>query len=115
MIGLYYDTNRFKDALALGGTLLKELKKLDDKNLLVEVRQVEFILSRNILKIYPKHSLMLVATYIYYHDLGSTIGEPSIPGTKQLAQSSGGINFRENNCKLDICTTKSSSAARFTG
>lgn len=45
MIGLYYDTNRFKDALALGGTLLKELKKLDDKNLLVEVRQVEFILS----------------------------------------------------------------------
>ena len=37
LIGLYYDTNRYKDALALGGTLLKELKKLDDKNLLVEV------------------------------------------------------------------------------
>merc|ERR1712110_1043306 len=41
LIGLYYDTNRFKDALALGGTLLKELKKLDDKNLLVEVQLLE--------------------------------------------------------------------------
>merc|ERR1719460_1622041 len=41
LIGLYYDANRFKDALALGGTLLKELKKLDDKNLLVEVQLLE--------------------------------------------------------------------------
>merc|ERR1712062_662843 len=41
LIGLYYDTNRFKDALALGGTLLKELKKLDDKNLPVEVQLLE--------------------------------------------------------------------------
>merc|ERR1712168_1473959 len=41
LIGLYYDTNRFKEALALGGTLLKELKKLDDKNLLVEVQLLE--------------------------------------------------------------------------
>ena len=37
LIGLYYETNRFKEALLLGGKLLKELKKLDDKNLLVEV------------------------------------------------------------------------------
>ena len=37
LIGLYYETNRFADALVLGATLLKELKKLDDKNLLVEV------------------------------------------------------------------------------
>lgn len=41
LIGLYYDINRFKDALALGATLLKELKKLDDKNLLVEVQLLE--------------------------------------------------------------------------
>merc|ERR1712226_1587067 len=41
LIGLYYDTNRFKDALALGATLLKEPKKLDDKNLLVEVQLLE--------------------------------------------------------------------------
>ena len=37
LIGLYYETNRFADALSLGTQLLKELKKLDDKNLLVEV------------------------------------------------------------------------------
>ena len=37
MIALYYDTERYTDALALGSQLLKELKKLDDKNLLVEV------------------------------------------------------------------------------
>jgi 26S proteasome regulatory subunit N6 len=37
LIGLYYETERFTDALSLGATLLKELKKLDDKNLLVEV------------------------------------------------------------------------------
>ena len=41
LIGLYYDTNRFKDALALGAALLRELKKLDDKNLLVEVQLLE--------------------------------------------------------------------------
>jgi len=41
LIGLYYDTNRFKEALALGAALLKELKKLDDKNLLVEVQLLE--------------------------------------------------------------------------
>lgn len=41
LIGLYYETNRFRDALALGATLLKELKKLDDKNLLVEVQLLE--------------------------------------------------------------------------
>ncbi len=39
MIGLYYETEKYTDALALGGQLLKELKKLDDKNLLVEVRE----------------------------------------------------------------------------
>ncbi len=37
MIALYYDTGKYTDALALGAQLLKELKKLDDKNLLVEV------------------------------------------------------------------------------
>lgn len=41
LIGLYYETERFTDALALGATLLKELKKLDDKNLLVEVQLLE--------------------------------------------------------------------------
>lgn len=41
LIGLYYDVERFADALSLGATLLKELKKLDDKNLLVEVQLLE--------------------------------------------------------------------------
>jgi 26S proteasome regulatory subunit N6 len=37
LIALYYDTEKYTDALSLGAQLLKELKKLDDKNLLVEV------------------------------------------------------------------------------
>ena len=41
LVALYYDTERFQDALGLGSTLLKELKKLDDKNLLVEVQLLE--------------------------------------------------------------------------
>lgn len=41
LIGLFYDTGNFKAALADGSTLLKELKKLDDKNLLVEVQLLE--------------------------------------------------------------------------
>merc|ERR1711892_1130841 len=41
LIGLYYDTGNFKAALADGSALLKELKKLDDKNLLVEVQLLE--------------------------------------------------------------------------
>merc|ERR1712106_1172213 len=38
LIGLYYDTGNFKAALADGSALLKELKKLDDKNLLVQAQ-----------------------------------------------------------------------------
>ncbi|XP_064461621.1 26S proteasome non-ATPase regulatory subunit 11-like isoform X1 [Ornithodoros turicata] len=41
LIALNYDTGRYTDALALGSTLLKELKKMDDKNLLVEVQLLE--------------------------------------------------------------------------
>ncbi|XP_066997201.1 26S proteasome non-ATPase regulatory subunit 11 [Anabrus simplex] len=41
LIALYFDTGMFTEALALGSTLLKELKKLDDKNLLVEVQLLE--------------------------------------------------------------------------
>merc|ERR1719420_1424620 len=41
LIGLYYDTGNYKAALADGSILLKELKKLDDKNLLVEVQLLE--------------------------------------------------------------------------
>ena len=38
LVALYFDTKQYQEALALGSALLKELKKLDDKNLLVEVR-----------------------------------------------------------------------------
>merc|ERR1712062_44548 len=41
LIGLYHDVGRFQEALAEGARLLKELKKLDDKNLLVEVQLLE--------------------------------------------------------------------------
>lgn len=37
LIALYYDTGMYTEALELATALLKELKKLDDKNLLVEV------------------------------------------------------------------------------
>jgi len=41
LIGLYYDTRNYSDALKTGSKLLKELKKLDDKALLVEVQLLE--------------------------------------------------------------------------
>ena len=41
MVALYYDTKRYNEALILGSQLLKELKKLDDKQLLVEVQLLE--------------------------------------------------------------------------
>jgi len=41
LIGLYFDTGNYQAALADGSKLLKELKKLDDKNLLVEVQLLE--------------------------------------------------------------------------
>lgn len=41
LVALYFDTGMFAEALLLGSTLLKELKKLDDKNLLVEVQLLE--------------------------------------------------------------------------
>lgn len=41
LIGLYYEKGRYNEAIALGAELLKELKKLDDKQLLVEVQLQE--------------------------------------------------------------------------
>ena len=41
LVGLYFETERYQEALALGSALLKELKRLDDKNLLVEVQLLE--------------------------------------------------------------------------
>lgn len=41
LIALYFDTGEYTNALKLSNTLLKELKKLDDKNLLVEVLLLE--------------------------------------------------------------------------
>jgi len=41
LIALYYDTATYTEALQLGSALLRELKKLDDKNLLVEVQLLE--------------------------------------------------------------------------
>merc|ERR1712154_542563 len=33
LVGLFFETERYQEALTLGSALLKELKKLDDKNL----------------------------------------------------------------------------------
>lgn len=41
LVGLYHDTKQYSNALQLGSKLLKELKKLDDKALLVEVLLLE--------------------------------------------------------------------------
>ena len=41
LIALYYETKQYDSALLLGGQLLRELKKMDDKNLLVEVQLLE--------------------------------------------------------------------------
>uniref|UniRef100_G3NI22 Proteasome 26S subunit, non-ATPase 11b n=1 Tax=Gasterosteus aculeatus aculeatus TaxID=481459 RepID=G3NI22_GASAC len=41
LISLYFDTKRYQEALALGTQLLMELKKMDDKALLVEVQLLE--------------------------------------------------------------------------
>ncbi|CAF3014065.1 unnamed protein product [Rotaria socialis] len=41
LVALYFDTKKYNEALILGSQLLKELKKLDDKQLLVEVQLLE--------------------------------------------------------------------------
>ncbi|GFS14013.1 26S proteasome non-ATPase regulatory subunit 11 [Elysia marginata] len=41
LISLYFDTEKYQEALQQGSVLLRELKKLDDKALLVEVQLLE--------------------------------------------------------------------------
>lgn len=41
LVGLYIDSQAYRDALALINSLLKELKKLDDKMILTEVHLLE--------------------------------------------------------------------------
>ena len=41
LIGLYFENGKYTEAISLSAQLLKELKKLDDKQLLVEVQLLE--------------------------------------------------------------------------
>lgn len=41
LVALYYDTERYSEALQLIAELLKEMKKMDDKSLLVEIQLLE--------------------------------------------------------------------------
>uniref|UniRef100_A0A671NX30 26S proteasome non-ATPase regulatory subunit 11A n=1 Tax=Sinocyclocheilus anshuiensis TaxID=1608454 RepID=A0A671NX30_9TELE len=41
LVSLYFDTKRYQEALQLGSQLLQELKKMDDKALLVELQLLE--------------------------------------------------------------------------
>lgn len=41
LVALYLDNKLYTEALALIGTLLKELKRLDDRNVLMEVQLLE--------------------------------------------------------------------------
>uniref|UniRef100_UPI00358FE948 26S proteasome non-ATPase regulatory subunit 11 n=1 Tax=Myxine glutinosa TaxID=7769 RepID=UPI00358FE948 len=41
LVALYFDTKKYPEALQLGSQLLRELKKMDDKALLVEVQLLE--------------------------------------------------------------------------
>ncbi|CAH1790270.1 unnamed protein product [Owenia fusiformis] len=41
LVALYFETSQYENALNIGSTLLRELKKLDDKALLVEVQLLE--------------------------------------------------------------------------
>ncbi|XP_052249455.1 26S proteasome non-ATPase regulatory subunit 11-like [Dreissena polymorpha] len=41
LIALYFETKKYQEALVLTSSLLRELKKLDDKALLVEVQLLE--------------------------------------------------------------------------
>lgn len=63
LIALYLDNKMYTDALALIATLLKELKRLDDKMMLVEVQLLE---SRAYwaLKNYPKSRVIHIYLYL---------------------------------------------------
>ena len=84
LIGLYYETEKFTDALSLGSQLLKELKKLDDKNLLVEVT---FWRSWQKKKNHPHFYLSLTFALLYC--IGATPGEQDVPRPGQPAEGPG--------------------------
>ncbi|RMX44863.1 hypothetical protein pdam_00020311 [Pocillopora damicornis] len=60
LVGLYLDTKNYTKALQLGSKLLKELKKLDDKALLVEVQLLESKVYHNLSNI-PKSRAALTS------------------------------------------------------
>lgn len=60
LVGLYLDTKNYSKALQLGSKLLKELKKLDDKALLVEVQLLESKVYHNLSNI-PKSRAALTS------------------------------------------------------
>lgn len=60
LVGLYFDTKDYTKALQIGSKLLKELKKLDDKALLVEVQLLESKVYHNLSNI-PKSRAALTS------------------------------------------------------
>ncbi|XP_068750693.1 26S proteasome non-ATPase regulatory subunit 11-like [Montipora capricornis] len=60
LVGLYLDTKDYTKALQIGSKLLKELKKLDDKALLVEVQLLESKVYHNLSNI-PKSRAALTS------------------------------------------------------
>lgn len=67
LIALYFDTEKYSDALALGSQLLKELKKMDDKNLLVEVQLLEsktYHALSNLAKVSNTFSLLILNVFV---------------------------------------------------
>lgn len=102
LIALYFDTKMYTDALSLGSQLLKELKKMDDKNLLVEVQLLEsktYHALSNLSKVSDLYCFCFSHIFLYFRFSFSQTGSRC-------------IDFRSYYCKLHLLSTQSPSRTR---
>ena len=101
LIALYYDTENYTGALDLGSKLLKELKKLDDKNLLVEVNNYYNIIQTNTTKCFCSRHV--------FTSIGTTPGKQSLPRVIKPAEVSGCFDFSPHDGKWHLLSTQTAS------
>lgn len=93
LIALFFDTKMYTEALQLESQLLKELKKLDDKNLLVEVQLLESK-TYHALSNLSKVSFFFLIFLLCHESFSSFSFHPFFLSSKTRKS----INFQVNSC-----------------
>jgi 26S proteasome regulatory subunit N6 len=119
LIALYLDNKMYSDALALVATLLKELKKLDDKMVLVEVQLLESRVchalhnlpkARVSIHTDPTRIISPLPPSLRQNTMGATLGFATIDRSNRVSILLGCTHLGAHICKRHLLSTSVASS-----